>query len=221
MQRIAIFGAGGLGRCFLQLIKAAANAGIPIACAGFLVDEQFATVATVHGIPVFRSIKLLVEQQDVKVIIAIGSSAARQRIARQIEGKVGPRFATLVHPQVILDDSVTLGEGSAVLAGLLTGSEVAIGDHVYTHHNVHIGHDAVLGNYVSVAPGTLIGGRAQIAEGVDFGLGATVLPNIKIGCWSRIGAGSVVTKDVPENVTVVGVPARIVSRREPGWQLHA
>ncbi len=107
-----------------------------------------------------------------------------------------------------------------MLPGVLAGSDVEIGAYVYTHHHVHIGHDAVLGNFVSVASGTLIGGGAQISEGADFGLGATVLPNLRIGCWSRIGAGAVVTKDVPENVTVVGVPARVVSQREPGWHLH-
>jgi sugar O-acyltransferase (sialic acid O-acetyltransferase NeuD family) len=220
MQRVAIFGAGGLGRDLLQVVKSLAKVGTPIECAAFLVDEKFATVTTVHGIPVFGGIGFLTEYKDVKVIVGIGSSAVRQRVARRIEDEVGPRFATLVHPQVVLDDSVTLGPGIALLPGLLAGSDASIGAHVYTHHHVHLGHDAVLGNFVSVASGTLIGGGAQIGEGVDFGLGAIVLPKVKIGGWSRIGAGSVVTEDVPENVTVVGAPARVVSRREPGWHLH-
>lgn len=219
MQRIAIFGAGGLGRSFLQLVKALANVGTPIECVGFLVDEEFATVASVHGVPVFKGWGLLVENKDVKVIIGIGSSVVRHRVARQIENAVGPRFASLVHPQVFLDDSVKLGTDSVILPGLLAGSDVAIGNHVYTHHHVHLGHDTVIGDFVSVASGTLIGGGSKIGEGTSFGLGATVLPNRKIGCWSQIGAGSVVTEDVPENVTVVGVPARVVSRRQPGWHL--
>jgi sugar O-acyltransferase (sialic acid O-acetyltransferase NeuD family) len=220
MQRVVILGAGALGRHFLQIVKSLAKVGTAIECAGFLVEEKFRAAASVHNIPVFSGLGFLAEHEDVKVIIGIGSPAVRRRIARQIEDEVGPRFATLVHAQVLLDDSVTIGLGSAVLPGLLTGSDVTIGAHVYTHHHVQLGHDAVVGDFVSFAPGTLIGGRTQIGEGVEFGLGAIVLPNLRIGSWSRIGAGSVVTEDVPENATVAGVPARVVSRREPGWHLH-
>jgi acetyltransferase-like isoleucine patch superfamily enzyme len=53
-----------------------------------------------------------------------------------------------------------------------------------------------------------MGGDVRIGEGALIGIGAVVLPRVSIGAWSTVGAGAVVTKDVPAGTTVVGVPAR-------------
>jgi acetyltransferase-like isoleucine patch superfamily enzyme len=49
------------------------------------------------------------------------------------------------------------------------------------------------------------------------GTGAAVIQGVEIGSWSVIGAGAVVTTDIPANVTAVGVPAAPVRQRETGW----
>jgi serine O-acetyltransferase len=80
------------------------------------------------------------------------------------------------------------------------------------------GETAVIGDNCSILQGVTLGGTGKadedrhpkIGNGVLIGAGAKVLGNIKIGDCARIGAGSVVVKDVPPRVTVVGVPARIV-----------
>jgi acetyltransferase EpsM len=214
VERVAIYGAGGLARGFLQIVRALATNGTTIECVGFIVDDGFRIVPSVHGIAVFSGTGMLAEDKGVTVVIGIGSSAVRHRIARHIESEFGPRFASIIHPQVVLDASITLGQGNTLFPGLLAGTDISIGSHVYTHHHVHLGHDSMLGDFVSIASGVLIGGGARIGEGAELGLGATVLPNIRVGSWSRVGAGAVVTKDVPENATVAGVPARVISRRE-------
>jgi serine O-acetyltransferase len=80
------------------------------------------------------------------------------------------------------------------------------------------GETAVIGDNVSILQGVTLGGTGKadgdrhpkIGNGVLIGAGAIILGNIKIGECARVGAGSVVVKDVPPRVTVVGVPARIV-----------
>jgi serine O-acetyltransferase len=80
------------------------------------------------------------------------------------------------------------------------------------------GETAVIGDNVSILQGVTLGGTGKadedrhpkIGNGVLIGAGAVILGNIRIGECARIGAGSVVVKDVPPRVTVVGVPARIV-----------
>lgn len=80
------------------------------------------------------------------------------------------------------------------------------------------GETAVIGDHVSILQGVTLGGTGKadedrhpkIGNGVLIGAGAIILGNIKVGECARIGAGSVVVKDVPPRVTVVGVPARIV-----------
>jgi serine O-acetyltransferase len=81
-----------------------------------------------------------------------------------------------------------------------------------------VGETAVIGDNCSVLQGVTLGGTGKadedrhpkIGNGVLIGAHAVVLGNIKVGDCARIGAGSVVVKEVPARVTVVGVPARIV-----------
>jgi acetyltransferase EpsM len=70
-----------------------------------------------------------------------------------------------------------------------------------------------LGNYVHVSPNATLCGDVNIGEGAHIGTGAIVIPGIKIGEWVTIGAGAVIIKDVPDKVTVVGNPGRILELR--------
>ena len=85
-----------------------------------------------------------------------------------------------------------------------------IGTGCLVYHNVQITHDCTIGNYVEISPGAALLGGCKIGNFVQVGANATVLPGIKIGDHSVIGAGAVVTKNVLENTTVVGVPARVI-----------
>jgi len=81
-----------------------------------------------------------------------------------------------------------------------------------------VGETAVIGDHVSILQGVTLGGTGKseedrhpkIGNGVLIGAGAIVLGNIRVGECARIGAGSVVVKEVPPRVTVAGVPARII-----------
>ena len=88
-----------------------------------------------------------------------------------------------------------------------------------THHSyVHIDNLTTIGKNCSILPMVLFGknkgGRIEVGDNVHFGCGVTVLAPCKIGNNVFIGAGAVVTKDIPDNCTVGGVPARIISRIE-------
>lgn len=88
---------------------------------------------------------------------------------------------------------------------------------VITHHSyVHIDNLTSIGKNCSILPMVLFGknkkGRILVGDNVHFGCGVTVLAPCKIGNNVFVGAGAVVTKDIPDNCTVGGVPARIISR---------
>jgi acetyltransferase-like isoleucine patch superfamily enzyme len=75
-----------------------------------------------------------------------------------------------------------------------------------------IGHHVQIGDYTTISPGANIAGKCLIGNLCYIGMGAIILDGITIGDNSIVGAGAVVTKDVPERVQVVGVPARIVKQ---------
>ncbi|MGZ9197173.1 MAG: DapH/DapD/GlmU-related protein, partial [Candidatus Deferrimicrobiaceae bacterium] len=82
-----------------------------------------------------------------------------------------------------------------------------------------VDHDCAIGDFVHICPGAHLGGAVVVEEGTFLGVGSSVVPGIRIGRWSVIGAGAVVTKDIPDNCTAVGVPARVIKTREEGWHL--
>jgi sugar O-acyltransferase (sialic acid O-acetyltransferase NeuD family) len=216
---IAIYGGGGFAREVLQLVKDLSATGVRIACAGFLVDPGFPRSGLVSKLPVLGKADWLEENKGVPVTVAIGSPAARRRISERIEQRFGSRIVTLIHPRATIGDTVSLGSGAIACTGSVATTDILIGVHVQMHVNCTIGHDAVIGNFATVCPGANIGGAVEIGEGAFLGSGATILPRCKIGEWSIVAAGSVVTADVPSNSTVAGVPAKVIARHAAGWHL--
>jgi acetyltransferase-like isoleucine patch superfamily enzyme len=89
-------------------------------------------------------------------------------------------------------------------------TNIVVGRHVLLNLGCTIGHDAVLGDFSSLMPQVNLGGGSTLQEGVFAGTNATVLPRVCIGPNTIIGAGTVVTRDLPANCTAVGVPAKVI-----------
>ena len=143
-----------------------------------------------------------------RAICALGSTH-RSRFIEQVEA-TGMPFITLAHPTARVSTRASLGAGCFVSAQSVISTRATLGDHVFINRGVLIGHHAKIGEYSSIQCGVNIGGLAEIGESTYVGMSAVILDRVKIGCGCVIGAGAVVTKDVPDRVQVVGVPARIV-----------
>lgn len=218
MKRIAIYGAGGFGREVLQAIRDINREGAVWTVEGFLVDKDYAVAGEiVQGYPVLGDAGWLENNSDVHVFVAIGGSAARARIVQDIRSRFSNSFATLVHPRAWVGDGVALGEGVIICAGCLVTTDIRIGCHVHVNIGCTIGHDAVVNDYATLNPSVNVSGNVVVGTGVELGTGSVVIPKLDIGEWSIAGAGSVVTRPVPPNTTVAGVPAKVIKQREAGW----
>ncbi|MBS7789686.1 acetyltransferase [Roseococcus sp. SDR] len=204
--RVLIFGAGGLGREVLQILRDIAAGGLPAEPVGFAVDPAHRSVATLGGLPVHDDAEALLRADPtLSVVVALGDPALR---AATVARLAGARFATLRHPAAWMGQSVTLGEGSIVFGHASATTDVAIGRHVLVNPGCTLAHDVVLEDFATLAPAVALAGGVHVEAGADLGTGARVIPRRRIGQGAVVGAGAVVIRDVPPGVTVVGVPAR-------------
>jgi serine O-acetyltransferase len=120
----------------------------------------------------------------------------RKDFAHYLQSRASEVFQTDIHPAAKIGRGILLDHAT----GLVVGETAVIEDDVSLLHGVTLG-----------GTGNEKGDRhPKIRNGVLIGAGAKVLGNIEIGCCARVAAGSVVIKPVPNNVTVAGVPARVI-----------
>jgi acetyltransferase EpsM len=153
------------------------------------------------------------------IFVAIGDCAARTRVASFAQQK-GFKLATLIHPRAILSPEALIGPGSLIAAGAVIGPGVRIGENVIVNTVASVGHECILGDGVHVGPGTHLGGEVKIGRTTWVGLGCNLKNQITLGANCIVGAGSLVLKDLPDDVLAYGVPAQVVSSRknQPGNQ---
>jgi acetyltransferase EpsM len=137
------------------------------------------------------------------------ATTQRRRYVEQVSA-MGMRFATLVHPTARVSSKAVLGEGCFVSPYSVVSAYTVLGDQVFVNRGSLIGHHTRIGSYVTLQPSANIAGMVTIGPGTYVGMSAAVLDKLRIGDNCIIGAGAVVTKDVPDSVQVVGVPAQIV-----------
>lgn len=133
----------------------------------------------------------------------------RSRFTRQVEA-LGVNAATVVHPAARISPTATLAPGTIASAGVIVGAHTRVGAHALLNRGALVGHHTEIGAHASVMPGANIAGNCRVAEAVFVGMGAVVLDNLSVGAHSVVAAGSVVTRDVPDRVQVVGIPATVV-----------
>ena len=143
---------------------------------------------------------------NAEIIIAIGDNVIRERISQEIKHKVGQA----IHSAAIVDRLVNLAEGVQIIQGAIVNRGASIGKHTIVNTNATVDHDCEIGDFVHIAPGATLCGGIKVGKGTLIGANATVLPNCIIGKNVSVGAGAVVTTDLPDNVIVEGVPAKII-----------
>jgi UDP-perosamine 4-acetyltransferase len=145
------------------------------------------------------------------VLLGFGAARGRTEIVRAADA-AGLQLPTLVHPSAQIAPSATLADGVQVLPRACIGSNAQIGRGGLVNSGAIVEHDARVGACSVVDPGAVLTGRVRIGEEVEIGSGAVLIPDATVGDGATVGAGAVVTGAVAAGETVVGVPARPLSR---------
>ncbi len=209
---LVVIGAGGFGREVASLLDAAValpGAGEVPPFEGFVDDVAPDTdlLAAIDR-PYLGRVEEVLGPRDLSFVVAIGAPDVRARVdaAAVALGRTPP--PGLAHRGAFVGRDVRLGPGAIVCAHASLTTNVEAGRHLHVNLGCVVGHDAVLGDYVTMAPLAQVLGRARVGDRVDLGAGSIVLPGVTVGAGARVGAGAVVTRDVAPGVTVAGVPAR-------------
>lgn len=179
---------------------------------GFVDDDPAKWGTVFCGYPVIGGLRGLADLDlppDVSFVNLISSDTrVRYETSRWLASE-GWQFANLIDPSVDMT-GVKTGTGLYIQEGVLVQQSAYISDNVSIHMGALVAHECYIGNSCFIAHAVSLSGCVDVEDGVYIGTNATILPNLTLGKWSVIGAGSVVTKDVPEYTVVAGNPAKVI-----------
>jgi len=140
---------------------------------------------------------------------SVGNNYPRGQAFERIT-QAGLTPITLLHPRAIIARPVQIGAGTCVMAGAVIQPDVRLAENVVVNTSASIDHDCDLAAHVFVAPGAVLSGGVTVGAYAHIGTGAIIRQGISIGENAVIGAGAVVVKNVPDNMVMVGNPAKIL-----------
>jgi sugar O-acyltransferase (sialic acid O-acetyltransferase NeuD family) len=211
MAALLLLGAGGHARVIAETALATGRFG----SIAFLDDRCSGSgqLPDQLGWPVIGPLQATLEpqvrQQFSAALVAIGNAAVRLEWLSRLAAS-GYEIPTVIHPTAWLSPSVQLGVGSVVFAQAAIQAQAVIGSGAILNTGCSLDHDAQLGDGVHICPGARLAGEVQVGDRSWIGIGASVIQQIRIGADVTVGASAAVVRDLPDGVTAVGVPARVL-----------
>lgn len=200
-SQIIVFGAGGLGKTIVSVLQASGYNAF-----GLLDDNPKTWGEQILGVPVLGSISKIDKYAGYGVVMGISDNKLRKQVARKYSNL---NWIIVRSTSAYINPSAKIGKGTVIFAGAVIGADVTIGEHTIASANITIGHDAVIEDFVHVAPGVQIAGSASVGCGTMLGMSCVVCPKINIGKDVILGAGAVAVKDIPSGSIAFGMPAKI------------
>jgi sugar O-acyltransferase (sialic acid O-acetyltransferase NeuD family) len=162
-------------------------------------------------------VKLSNEYNIEGCVITIGDNWSRKIIFDQIS-ELSPalEWPNVIHPSVIVAKHVVFGQGILIMAGVIVNSGSYLGNFTNYFTNCNVEHDCFIDDFASISAGVVLGGKVRVGKYSAIALNATVFDRLSIGENSVVGAASLITKDVPDNVLIYGNPGRIIRSRVSG-----
>lgn len=210
-EKIIVIGAGSLGKLTIDCILR--NKDCYVNNIAILDDDRSTHNCSILGVPIIGSVdqaEILGKKKDTTFVVAIANNNIRKKIVNE-----NPKlnYKSIISKMATISSFSVIGEGNIILPGVVVDPEAKIKNHVIVNKSSTIAHDVILHDFSQVSPGVNFGGYVEVGECSFIGLGASILPLIKITKDVVIGAGAVVTKDidVPSSV-FVGNPAKLMKK---------
>ncbi|WP_101523656.1 acetyltransferase [Nocardioides houyundeii] len=162
------------------------------------------------GHPVVGGLDLVAEYADHDVLVCAGRGQVRHALVERLaEHGVGQeRYATCIHPQVLVPEGCQVGAGSVVLGGVVMTADVRLGAHVVVMPHVTLTHDDVVAEFATLCAGVRLGGGVLVGPMAYLGMSSSVREGLSVGPGAVLGMGAALIRHLPAGETWVGIPAR-------------
>ena len=216
---IGIIGAGGHGRDSLPMIRnnAAALASTGVDVRLVFVEEQ-PRANVVNGTAVMSFDDFCATPGRKLFNVAIADSIHRERLAvAAMEQGADPM--ALIGGSVMIGDETTIGAGVMLSENSMVMANDTVGRFFHLNVFAYVGHDCVVGDFVTFGPSVKCGGRVHFGDHTYVGAGAMIREGsssepLRIGRGAVVGMGAVVLNDVPPFAVVAGNPAKVIKMRD-------
>ena len=199
-KKIVIIGAGGHGKVVADIARKSGYTDVV-----FLDD--YASAKEINGYPIAGTVKDVARFADCDFFVAIGNGKIREKLQTSLKEN-SLSIATLIHPNAVIGENVSIGEGTVVMAGAVINPSTNIGKGCIINTCASVDHDCEIGDYAHISVAAHTAGTVKIGRHTWLGIGSIVSNNLSVTADCIIGAGAVVVKDIHEPGTYVGVPAR-------------
>lgn len=205
MKKLILIGAGGHAKSVADSIDKS-----EYELCGFIDSNK---KGTHMGLPIVG-----VELEDIPnyekycYFVSIGDVGYRKFWFDRVKER-GLSIINIIDHSAIISDSVKIGMGNFVGKMAVINADAEIGNNNVINTKALIEHECKVGNHNHLSTNSVINGNVIVGDSVFLGSSSVCNGQLKIGSNAIIGSGSVIIKDVPEKVTVVGVPARVIKRR--------
>ena len=141
--------------------------------------------------------------------VAIGLNKTRLEILKKLKA-LSLQCPNIIHPSAVISKTALLDYGICIMPNVIVNANSKIGAGVILNSASSVDHDCKIDSGVHLSPAAHLAGGVTVGYRTWIGIGASVIEGINIGSDSIIGAGSVVIKDIPNDVTSVGVPSKVI-----------
>lgn len=214
MKEMIFWGATGQAKVLRESMQ---NTGINLVA---LFDNNENLVPQLTDVPIFFGkqgfedwVQKKVDRSSTGFLVAIGGDRGKDRI--EIQEYLESYYLTALlakHPTAFIADGVKIAAGSQVLANASVCVETIIGRGCIINTGAIVDHECHIDDGVHICPGANLAGCVQVERYSTISTGAIILPRIRIGEGAIVGAGAVVTKNVPSYTVVVGNPAKFFKK---------
>lgn len=216
MKKIIIVGASGHSKVIIDIFEK--NKDYQIIS---LIDTNKAIGSQIFEYTVegnHNHIPILIKKHpNCEIFIAIGDNWKRkQMMLKIIKNNPDIKFANAIHPSAQIGRNVKIGQGVAIMAGVIINSDSKIGDFTILNTKSSLDHDCKMDDFSALAPNATTGSNVQIGELSTISISATIKHFVTVGKNSIIGASSLLMNDCGDNIVMYGSPAKEIRKRKSG-----